>query len=367
MGTLPRDTLTAQNGGFSIFVLSEVTPWWCSSVLKAPRGQESPRHVERQNLHKPNFNTTLQVFTVEPTENTWRGETCLPDSRSSAPSGGPGPHRPPGPSPQPAPPQRRLRKARSAGAAPVGQPTPLGFGKPPRRSSRARPREGGAFPRIGRAERRGRPRRGGGGQGGLPPPPPASHEGTWGQWRRGGGRGPARTRGRSFKTRPGSGTGSPVSPSPPPAPGLRGAGRCRRGCPAGPRPEAAGRPPAAMPVKNRYNLVDDGCDSRVPLHNEEAFQHGIHFQAKVSPGRAPPAPGPAGPPPACQSPSPLPGSGGGGHSPRRPLCPRLLQTDLGRRVPAARRPPTVGHVLATGPMAAGGLEAGAGRAPPARL
>ncbi|NXT41222.1 CAPON protein, partial [Pelecanoides urinatrix] len=32
--------------------------------------------------------------------------------------------------------------------------------------------------------------------------------------------------------------------------------------------------------KNRYNLVDDGCDSRVPLHNEEAFQHGIHFQAK---------------------------------------------------------------------------------------
>lgn len=42
-----------------------------------------------------------------------------------------------------------------------------------------------------------------------------------------------------------------------------------------------------MPVKNRYNLVDDGCDSRVPLHNEEAFQHGIHFQAKVSPGRAP--------------------------------------------------------------------------------
>lgn len=42
-----------------------------------------------------------------------------------------------------------------------------------------------------------------------------------------------------------------------------------------------------MPVKNRYNLVDDGCDSRVPLHNEEAFQHGIHFQAKVSRGPAP--------------------------------------------------------------------------------
>ncbi|XP_053551638.1 carboxyl-terminal PDZ ligand of neuronal nitric oxide synthase protein [Bombina bombina] len=35
-----------------------------------------------------------------------------------------------------------------------------------------------------------------------------------------------------------------------------------------------------MPVRNRYNLVDDGSDSRVPLHNDEAFQHGIHFQAK---------------------------------------------------------------------------------------
>lgn len=35
-----------------------------------------------------------------------------------------------------------------------------------------------------------------------------------------------------------------------------------------------------MPVRSRYNLVDDGCDSRIPLHNEEAFQHGIHFQAK---------------------------------------------------------------------------------------
>lgn len=84
-----------------------------------------------------------------------------------------------------------------------------------------------------------------------------------------------------------------------------------------------------MPVKNRYNLVDDGCDSRVPLHNEEAFQHGIHFQAKVSLGRAPVAPGPGGAlgrggckqGPSCrrrpplsptgfQSPEPLPGSRG---------------------------------------------------------
>ncbi|CAL8387814.1 unnamed protein product [Boreogadus saida] len=35
-----------------------------------------------------------------------------------------------------------------------------------------------------------------------------------------------------------------------------------------------------MPARNRYNLVDDLADSRVPLHNEEAYQHGIHFQAK---------------------------------------------------------------------------------------
>lgn len=41
----------------------------------------------------------------------------------------------------------------------------------------------------------------------------------------------------------------------------------------------------AMPARNRYNLVDDVADSRVPLHNEEAYQHGIHFQAKVSGAR----------------------------------------------------------------------------------
>ncbi|XP_062291274.1 carboxyl-terminal PDZ ligand of neuronal nitric oxide synthase protein [Scomber scombrus] len=35
-----------------------------------------------------------------------------------------------------------------------------------------------------------------------------------------------------------------------------------------------------MPARNRYNLVDDVGDSRVPLHNEEAYQHGISFQAK---------------------------------------------------------------------------------------
>ncbi|XP_065265786.1 carboxyl-terminal PDZ ligand of neuronal nitric oxide synthase protein isoform X5 [Emys orbicularis] len=35
-----------------------------------------------------------------------------------------------------------------------------------------------------------------------------------------------------------------------------------------------------MPGKSRYNLVDDRHDLRVPLHNEDAFQHGICFEAK---------------------------------------------------------------------------------------
>ncbi|KAI8771413.1 nitric oxide synthase 1 adaptor [Biomphalaria glabrata] len=37
-----------------------------------------------------------------------------------------------------------------------------------------------------------------------------------------------------------------------------------------------------MPSKKAYDLVsDDGYDSRIPLHNEEAFQHGLQFQAKI--------------------------------------------------------------------------------------
>lgn len=37
-----------------------------------------------------------------------------------------------------------------------------------------------------------------------------------------------------------------------------------------------------MPSKKQYDLVsDDGYDSRIPLHNEEAFAHGIQFGAKV--------------------------------------------------------------------------------------
>lgn len=41
-----------------------------------------------------------------------------------------------------------------------------------------------------------------------------------------------------------------------------------------------------MPAKTKYNLVDDGHDLRIPLHNEEAFQHGINFEAKVNPQAA---------------------------------------------------------------------------------
>uniref|UniRef100_A0A671FC87 Carboxyl-terminal PDZ ligand of neuronal nitric oxide synthase protein n=1 Tax=Rhinolophus ferrumequinum TaxID=59479 RepID=A0A671FC87_RHIFE len=35
-----------------------------------------------------------------------------------------------------------------------------------------------------------------------------------------------------------------------------------------------------MPSKTKYNLVDDGHDLRIPLHNDDAFQHGICFEAK---------------------------------------------------------------------------------------
>lgn len=38
-----------------------------------------------------------------------------------------------------------------------------------------------------------------------------------------------------------------------------------------------------MMSKNQYDLVsEDGCDVRIPLHNDEAFKHGIHFQTKVN-------------------------------------------------------------------------------------
>ena len=37
-----------------------------------------------------------------------------------------------------------------------------------------------------------------------------------------------------------------------------------------------------MMSKSQYDLVsEDGYDARIPLHNDEAFKHGIHFQTKV--------------------------------------------------------------------------------------
>jgi carboxyl-terminal PDZ ligand of neuronal nitric oxide synthase protein len=38
-----------------------------------------------------------------------------------------------------------------------------------------------------------------------------------------------------------------------------------------------------MSAKNRnYDpMSEDGYDSKIPLHNDEAFQHGIYFNAKV--------------------------------------------------------------------------------------
>lgn len=37
-----------------------------------------------------------------------------------------------------------------------------------------------------------------------------------------------------------------------------------------------------MPGITKYNLVDDAQDLRIPMHNEEVFQHGVCFEAKVS-------------------------------------------------------------------------------------
>ncbi|XP_019734793.1 carboxyl-terminal PDZ ligand of neuronal nitric oxide synthase protein-like [Hippocampus comes] len=35
-----------------------------------------------------------------------------------------------------------------------------------------------------------------------------------------------------------------------------------------------------MPGVTKYNLVDDSLDLRIPMHNEEVFQHGVSFEAK---------------------------------------------------------------------------------------
>ncbi len=38
-----------------------------------------------------------------------------------------------------------------------------------------------------------------------------------------------------------------------------------------------------MSTKNRaYNpMCEDGFDNKIPLHNDEAFEHGIQFKVKV--------------------------------------------------------------------------------------
>ena len=48
-------------------------------------------------------------------------------------------------------------------------------------------------------------------------------------------------------------------------------------------------PPPTNPagLRNKdYNKVEDLYDTRVPLHNEDAFSHGLRFKAKVSGQRA---------------------------------------------------------------------------------
>lgn len=39
-----------------------------------------------------------------------------------------------------------------------------------------------------------------------------------------------------------------------------------------------------MPGVTKYNLVDDAHDLRIPMHNDEVFQHGVCFEAKVRAG-----------------------------------------------------------------------------------
>lgn len=66
--------LTAENGEliFLCYVFGAMT-WYRSSIKTAASGPDSP--TERQNLHKPNFNKTLQAIIVKPTEKTLQGGT----------------------------------------------------------------------------------------------------------------------------------------------------------------------------------------------------------------------------------------------------------------------------------------------------
>lgn len=35
--------------------------------------------------------------------------------------------------------------------------------------------------------------------------------------------------------------------------------------------------------RNEYDLVEEAYDSKSPVHNEDAFEHGIAFRVKVTP------------------------------------------------------------------------------------
>lgn len=80
-----------------------------------------------------------------------------------------------------------------------------------------------------------------------------------------------------------------LPPPRPPCPSVRRqfGGRLARSyaaCP-GSRLLSLAMPVGASPsVRSRYNLVDDRHDLRIPLHNDDAFQHGIGFEAKVGAG-----------------------------------------------------------------------------------
>lgn len=77
----------------------------------------------------------------------------------------------------------------------------------------------------------------------------------------------------------------PTSPSsPPPGPACLWASSSGSRPPLPAASGGAGPPRVTMPSKTKYNLVDDGHDLRIPLHNEDAFQHGICFEAKVRRG-----------------------------------------------------------------------------------
>lgn len=40
--------------------------------------------------------------------------------------------------------------------------------------------------------------------------------------------------------------------------------------------------PGKLLKRAHYDLVDESSDSKIPVHTDEAFEHGIRFKAKVS-------------------------------------------------------------------------------------